>query len=259
MNIALLRHFVRQDLVDRHAGSALGALWTLLLPLANILIFTLVFSRIMSARLSDMGMDYLGQYSYSVYLITGLLAWHTFSSTLTRITHVFHEKAGLITKVNVSLMALPLYVVVSETVVYLISMGFFAIFLVLVDFQWSLHWLWLPVIFIIQQLLAYAIGLLCAIFSVFLHDIKAIVGIVTQLWFWLTPIVYVITILPPQWEKLFMLNPIYHTVGAFREALILGNTPDVVGLGLVLLLALALLSAGIFIGRRLERDIRDFL
>src|SRR5690606_40571368 len=75
MSPALLLHFVRQDLVDRHAASALGALWTLLIPLANILIFTLVFSRLMGARLEMLGMQSLGAYSYSVYLVTGLLAW----------------------------------------------------------------------------------------------------------------------------------------------------------------------------------------
>src|SRR5690606_1452611 len=89
VNPGLLLHFVRQDLVDRHAGSALGALWTLLLPLANILIFTLVFSRIMGARLEMLGMESLGPYSYSVYLVTGLLAWNCFANTLIRITQVF--------------------------------------------------------------------------------------------------------------------------------------------------------------------------
>ena len=80
MNLPLLLHFVRKDLIDRHAASALGALWTLLLPLANILIFTLVFSQIMGARLETMGMEYLGSYGYSVYLVTGLLAWICFSA-----------------------------------------------------------------------------------------------------------------------------------------------------------------------------------
>lgn len=259
MNIALLRHFVRQDLVDKHAGSALGALWTLLLPLANILIFTLVFSRIMGARLESLGMDYLGQYSYSIYLIAGLLAWNTFAATLTRITQVFHEKAGLITKVNMPLLSLPLYIVISETIVYLVSMGFFALFLLAVDFQWTLHGLWLPVIFLVQQLLAYALGLLAAIFSVFLRDITTLAGIITQLWFWLTPIVYVINILPPEWERVFQLNPLFHTIGALRDALILGQTPNLAALGWVLALGLLLLASGLIIGRHLERDIRDFL
>jgi len=259
MNPHLLLHFVRQDLVGRHAASALGALWTLLLPLANILIFTLVFSRIMGARLEGMGMESLGTYSYSVYLVTGLLAWTCFANTLARITQVFHEKAGLIGKVRMSLFALPLYVLISETIVYLISMFFFVIFLWLIGFEWTIHWLWWPLIFAVQQLLAYSIGLICAVLSVFLRDIKELVAVATQLWFWMTPIVYVVTILPERWLPLFTFNPFYHVVKALRDALIVGQAPELASLGMIAALSAALLMAGLFIGKKLERDIRDFL
>jgi lipopolysaccharide transport system permease protein len=259
MNLPLLLHFVRKDLIDRHAASALGALWTLLLPLSNILIFTLVFSQIMGSRLETMGMEYLGSYGYSVYLVTGLLTWLCFSATMTRITDVYHEKAGLITKVNVSLISLPVYVVISETIVYLISMGFFVIFLLLIDFNWSIYWLWLPVIFLIQQVLAYGLGLIFATLSVFLRDIKEIVNVGTQFWFWLTPIVYVSTIIPESWSAIFILNPIYHTTKAYRDTLVLGQNPDLVSLGIVALLGVSLLALGVYLGRHLERDIRDFL
>lgn len=259
MNLPLLLHFVRQDLVDRHAASALGALWTLLLPLTNILIFTLVFSRIMGARLEGFGMESLGRYGYTVYLIIGLLAWNCFAGTLTRISQVFHEKAGLIGKVRMSLFALPLYVLVSEAIIYLISMGFFAVFLLLIDFEWTVHWLWWPLIVVVQQLLAYALGLICAILSVFLRDMRELVGVVTQLWFWMTPIVYVITILPEGWQPVFLVNPVYHTITAMREVMMAGHAPDLAVLGLIAAVALGLLLAGLAVGRRLERDIRDFL
>ncbi len=259
MNLPLLLHFVRQDLIDRHAASALGALWTLLLPLSNILIFTLVFSRIMGMRLQTMEMEYLGNYSYSVYLVSGLLAWICFSSTLARITQVYHGKAGLITKVRVSLFSLPLYIIVSETIIYLISMGFFVIFLLLIDFKWSYHWFWLPIIFLVQQLLAFGLGLICAILSVFIRDVKELVNVVIQFWFWMTPIVYAFSIIPEKWSTLFLLNPIYHTTKALRDTLILGQSPDLAGLGMVFGCGLLLLLLGIILGRHLERDIRDFL
>ncbi len=259
MNFPLLLHFVRKDLIDRHAASALGALWTLLLPLSNILIFTLVFSRFMGMRLQTTEMEYLGNYSYSVYLVTGLLAWICFSSTLARITQVYHEKAGLITKARVNLFTLPLYVIMSEAVIYLISMGFFVIFLLLIDFKWTLQWLWLPVIFLIQQLLAFGLGLICAILSVFVRDIKELVNVGTQFWFWMTPIVYAVSIIPEEWSLIFILNPIYHTTKAMRDTLILGQSPDLTALGIVFMSGLLFLLLGFFLGRYLERDIRDFL
>ena len=237
----------------------MGSLWTLLLPLANILIFTLVFSRIMGARLGAMGMEYLGPYSYSVYLIPALLAWNAFASTVIRITGVFQAKAGLITKVKVSLSSLPLYILVSEAVIYLISMAFFVIFLLLIGFKWTLHWAWLPAIFATQLLLAYGLGLLCAVFSVFFRDIKTAIPVVMQLWFWLTPIVYVISILPPQWAPVFRFNPMYHLVNAYRAALVQGHAPDWQALSAVIAAAVALLAAALWLARHLEKDIRDFL
>lgn len=259
MSWALLLQFTRQDLVDRHASSVLGALWSFILPLVNILIFTLIFSNIMGAKLQMAGLATLGQYSYSVYLITALLAWNCFASTTTRLTNILHEKAGLITKVRLSIYTLPLFVPITETILYLISMLFFAVFLVGIGFEWSTAWLWWPFIFITQQLLAYALGFTFAILSVFIRDIKELVGIIMQLWFWMTPIVYVPDIIPPAWQSLLALNPYYHIAQALRDTMITGATPSLTPVLLILTAALTLLLFGYWLARRLERDIRDFL
>ena len=259
MNTALLRHFVRQDLVDRHAASALGAGWTLLLPLANILIFTLVFSQIMGMRLQALGLEYLGSYSYSVYLVVGLLAWNCFSATVARTTQLFQDKSALITRVNMPLFSLPLFIVISETVIYIISMSIFAVFLLLIDFQWSVQWLWLPVIIAVQQLLAYGLGLTFAMLSVFLRDIKEAVSVLLQLWFWMTPIVYVIAIIPEGFTALFRWNPLFHTTNALRDSLILGTTPNLPVLAGLAVSGGLLLLAAVALGRRLESDIRDLV
>lgn len=258
MNWNLLLNFTRQDLIDRHSASVLGAAWTFILPLINILIFTLVFSNIMGMRLGGLGQD-LGKWGYSVYLVSGLLAWNCFAATLTRITGVFHEKAHLIGKVRLSLWSLPLFVVLSETVHYLIATGFFMVFLIAIGFDFSWHLLWWIPIFLCQQLLAYALGITCAILSVFIRDITQVVGVVTQLWFWLTPIVYVANILPGTIQQLVALNPFYHLVLAYRAALIGGQAPHLLSIGLLVAFSLALLGVSIFVGRKLERDIRDFL
>jgi lipopolysaccharide transport system permease protein len=212
----------------------------------------------MGMRLNSLGAG-LEKYSYSIYLITGLLAWNCFAATLTRVTQVFHEKASLIGKVRLSLWTLPLYVVFSETILYLISMLFFIIFLLIIGFKFSFTWFWWPIIFVCQQLLAYALGLISAVLSVFIRDIKEIIGIFIQLWFWMTPIAYVVTIIPEDYKIVFAFNPLYHLVEAYRSAMIYGQTPDLIFLSLLLLVSLALLCGTVFLGRKLERDIRDFL
>lgn len=259
INLPLLKQFVRQDLIDRHASTSLGVLWTFLLPLSQILIFTLIFSSIMGMRLEALGMEQLGRFSYSVYLVVGLLAWLAFAAIVNRCGGVYQEKAALITKVQLPLNTLPLYVPVTETVIYLIGMGFFAIFLLMIGFEWSLAWLWWPVIYAVMLLMAYAIGLCVAVLSVFLRDIREVVGIVLQIGFWLTPIVYVKDMVPDQWHWMYQVNPIYHLVDALRVSLIMGQTPALLPLVLISVGSIVLLMLGMLAGRKLERDIRDFV
>ena len=259
INVPLLRQFVRQDLVDRHASTSLGMLWTFLLPLSQILIFTLIFSSIMGLRLESMGMEQLGRFSYSVYLVTGLLAWLAFAATVNRCGGVYQEKASLITKVRLPLHTLPLYVPVTETVIYLIGMGFFALFLLAIGFSWSITWLWWPVVFAVLMLLAYGIGLAVAVLSVFLRDLREVVGIVLQIGFWLTPIVYVKDMVPAEWHWLYAINPIYHLIEALRSSMILGQMPSLMPLASIAVVAALLVVVATWAGRRLERDIRDFI
>ena len=106
-SLPVILHLTRQDLIDRHSGSLLGAAWTFIAPLVNILVFVLVFSRIMGAKLEGFGAE-IDQYSYSIYLICGVLAWSAFANSLGRITNLYKDQSHLVTKVNVSLLALPL-------------------------------------------------------------------------------------------------------------------------------------------------------
>ncbi|ASP37512.1 ABC transporter permease [Bacterioplanes sanyensis] len=259
MNRSLLLQFTRQDLVDRHAGSSLGALWTLLLPLSQILIFSLVFSKIMGMKLHSMGMGPASEYSYSIYLIAGLLPWLAFANTINRCAGVYQEKAGLISKVQLSLMGLPLYIPVSESVLYAIGMSFFAIFLLAVGFPISWQWLWLPLLFALVMLVAFTVGLASAILNVFIRDTRELVGLVMQIAFWATPIVYVADMIDVSWHWLFDVNPMFHLISAFRRVIVEGQAPDALPLLMIAAVTALLLGCTVMVGRRLERDIRDFI
>ena len=255
MNVALLLQITRQDLVDRYAGSLLGGLWTFIQPLVNMLVFILVFSRVMSARLPDLG----GAYSYSIYLISGLLGWVAFSSTLTRTTTVFLDQASLIKKVRISLWSFPLSIILSDTIVFVISLFFFLVFLALVSHPLTTNIAWLPLVFVIQQAFAYSLGLIFASFTVFFRDIKESVSVLVQLWFWMTPIVYVASILSEQTQYYLKLNPMYSVIDAYHSILLLGEPPAVTRLiWLAAMVALLIVLSG-WVLRRLESDIRDLL
>lgn len=258
MILSLILNFSKQDLKDKYTGSVLGGLWAFIIPLTNIVMFTLIFSKIMGARLGNVAAGF-EEYGYSIYLICGIVPWAAFSSTLLRVTNVYRDKAGLIGKVRLSLLILPVYIVVSEGFVFFISMVFFVCFLALIGFPISIYWLLIPLVFLIQQLLAFSIGLVLAVLSVFIEDIREMMPVFVQFWFWFTPVVYVINILPPEYMMFMKLNPFYHFAHAYRDIVIGHQMPDLEALSMVFGFSLFVLGTGAFLLKKLERDIRDFV
>lgn len=257
-SMPLVLHLARQDLIERHTGSLLGATWTFVSPLVNILVFVLVFSSIMGAKLEGFGVE-IERYAYSIYLICGMLAWISFANSVGRITNLFRDQGHLVTKVNVSLLALPLSVLLTETVVYLIGMVFFIGFLLLVDFPLSAYWFAIPFIYGLQCLFAYALGLTLAILAVYLKDIKEVIAVILQVWFWVTPIVYVVEILPGWVQQGMQFNPFFVLVEAYRGLIMRQQLPDVLPLALLALVTLGLLGLALWLLGRTERDLRDCL
>ena len=254
----ILRGFVRQDLIDRYSGSLLGGAWSLVMPLIQILIFTLIFSKIMGMKLAMFGAE-LTEYGYSIYLVAGVLAWNAFSTTLARTSGVFLDKAGLIKKVPLSLKLLPLYIPISETVIFLIAYSFFAAFLWLIGYSFSLFWLWLPLIYFLHQLMAWAAGFFFAILSVFIRDTRQLVDVCLQVWFWGTPIVYVLDIVPERMQNLMDWNPAYWFINSYHRVILQQQAPEFNYLLLCAVSGLLFLTLAYVLLNKLERDIRDFI
>lgn len=258
MTPALLYNFTREDFVDRYSGSALGTAWAFIHPLAMILIYTLIFSKMMGARLADDASGY--GYSYSLYLVSGLLPWIAFSGTVIRSATVFADKKPIIAKVPVSLPHLPLYIVLSETLTYVIAMGLFGFFLVLTGAEFRANLLLLPFIFAVQQVLAFGLGLICGVLNVFLRDVRELVTVVMNFWFWLTPIVWVVQVAPESVQALQgQINPAYFFIGSYQRLFLGGEPPALDNLILLVLIAHAVLLLAYLLAKSLEKDVRDFL
>ncbi len=255
LNVQLLLEFVKRDFVERFAGSVLGSFWSFIWPLVNILIYTMIFSGIMGAKLS--GGE--SRFGYSIYLISALLPWTAFSTTITRSTTVFLDKKNIISKIKVPLPTMPLYLNLSETVTLFISISFFLVFLVVIGHGISEYLLLVPFIFMLQQLLAYAIGLMLAVLTVFIRDLKEVVGIVLQVWFWFTPIVYVKEILPEWVKKIMVFNPVFILTDSFQNIFLRHSLPDIRLLSILTGITFLLLFFSYYIYMKLESDVKDFL
>lgn len=255
LSISFIVELTKRDFAERFAGSSLGSAWAFIWPLVNLFIYIVIFGKFMGARLPGAA----GVYAYSVYLASGLIAWSAFSQTVTRCSTIFLEKKHLISKVKLSLPSLLLFVVSAETVTYLISMAVFFIFLILTGHSLRMHLVLLPFVYLLQVIFAFALGLLTATLSVFIRDLKEVVGITLQLWFWFTPIVYVADILPSTIQKLMVFNPAHIFIESYQRIFVFNDAPALRSLVIMTVLVHLMLWISYVLFRKLEKDVRDFL
>lgn len=251
----LFAHVVAKDFTDRYAGSVLGWGWAFAQPLAMILIFTVIFAGMMGERLGASGAGY----GYGSYLVAGLIPWTIFATTLNRLTGVFTEKRALIAKLPLPLLFFPGTVVAVETVNFLIMVGIFILILSLLGTPPGFTALWIVPLFLIQQSATLAVGIVLGICHVFFRDMREFVAVALQLLFWLTPIVYIVTILPPFAQAMQSVNPLHGLMTGYRAAL-LGNAAP--GFSFMALSAGGAAACALFAGlimRRAEKPLRDLL
>jgi lipopolysaccharide transport system permease protein len=235
---------VARDFKGRYLGSALGASWAVLNPLAQILIYTLVFYQIMQTRLPNVR-DPLG---YSLYLCAGLLTWNYFVEVLLRSQTIFLEQANMLKKVSFPRVTLPSYVFLSASANFAIIWALFLV-LLLVSGRWP-GWVLVALVplLLIQQMLAVGLGLVLGVTNVFFRDVGQAVGVGLQFWFWLTPIVYPLSAVPEAVRKVMAWNPVYPLVVSYQRIIVEHQWPVWSDLWLVGILApvVALISDATF-------------
>lgn len=246
---------VRREFQSRYRNSLLGGLWTVLNPLAMILVYTVIFSQVMRARMA--GAE--GGFSYSIYLCAGVLSWGLFAEIVGRSQNLFLDYANLLKKLSFPRLCLPLIIIINALVNFAIIFGLFLLFLLLTgNFPgWPAIAL-LPVIAVLVAL-AVGLGMVLGVFNVFFRDVGQFFSIFLQFWFWLTPIVYPIDILPATVQKWMQLNPMAAVIGACQSILLHATWPDWSRLWPVLLLAFVLCLWGWGLFRRHVGELVDEL
>lgn len=246
---------VRNDVINRFARSKLGGFWSLLNPLAQVLIYALILSNVLGAKLP--GVE--NQYAYAIYLCAGLSAWSLFSDIINRSLTIFIEQGNLMKKVNFPRSTLPAIVVGScffNSIMLLVSM--IGVIIVLGHpLTTAIFWL-IPLTFLTMSL-AIGLGLVLGIINVFIRDIGYIMPIIMQMWFWFTPIVYPDTIIPDAYRSLLKINPMYPLIQSYQQVLVYGVAPPVKSLIFLSILALIFLSIGLFLFRRADAEIVDVI
>jgi len=246
---------IKNDLKIRFVRSKLGALWMIVHPLAQVLIFALILSEVLSAKLP--GID--SKYAYALYLMSGTLAWSLFSETLTRSVTLFVDNGNLMKKIAFPRICLPLILAGSAIVNNLLLLvAIFGVFALLGYFP-GVEVIWLPVLTILTLMLSLGTGLILGVMNVSMRDVGQVVPVVLQALFWMTPIVYNLSILPPEYRRWFGMNPLYPLVTSYQNVLVYGKPPLWGDLAWLLMWSCGLLLLALFMFRRASLDMVDAL
>lgn len=239
----------------RYMGSLLGSVWSVLNPLAMIFIYTVIFSRVMRAKLP--GID--DSMAYGLFVCAGLLPWLFFVELLVRFPNIFIEQAALLKKVSFPRITLPVIALCSATINFLIIFSLFLVFLLVTGrFPGWVVFGYLPLLFI-QQMFVVGFGVMLGSINVFFRDIGQFMNVILQFWFWFTPIVYTLTMVPEKAQKILVFNPMTAFVQAYQNIILYGMWPDFMHFRAHAVGAVIALVGGFFVFHRLADEMVDEL
>lgn len=246
---------IKTEFRSRFARSKFGGLWVILHPLALVLIYAFILSQIMTAKLPGVAT----QYAYPIYILSGIVGWTLFTEILGRSLTVFIDNGNLIKKMHFPKLSLPLIVVGSALVNFLLL---FTMMFIIFGFLGHLpyHFLyWLPLLMIITVVLAVGIGLFFGVLNVFIRDIGQVMTIILQFWFWLTPIIYMSSIIPEKYHTLLMLNPMTGITMGYQNVLLYDKAPDLSVLVYPSIVAFIFLVLAMVLFKKASEEMTDVL
>jgi lipopolysaccharide transport system permease protein len=246
---------VKREFQSKYRNSLLGAAWTVINPLAMIVVYTVIFSQVMKAKLPSVDSNF----GYSIYLCAGSLTWGLFAEIVGRGQNIFIDNANLLKKISFPRMTLPIIAVLNALVNFAIIFGLFLAFLVAAGF-WP-GWVFVAAVAVlaVQLLLAIGLGMVLGVLNVFFRDVGQFFGIFLQFWFWFTPVVYPASILPEQVKPLMALNPMYPVIGSYQTIFVNQKWPDWSALFYPLVLGLVLCALSLRMYRQHVGEMVDEL
>lgn len=244
-NKYLVYNILSRNLKLKYRKSYLGFLWTVLVPGANALVYYFVFNQVMRVRLEN----------HFLFLIAGILPWNFFSGSLSQGMESILQNHSLLNKVPLSPHIFTFSDILSSFINYSFSIPillFIQFFMIGFHPISILYFLILSILLFIQS---YSIGLILAYTFVFLRDLRHLISIAIQIWFYLTPIVYQPNMLPDQFRFVTYVNPVAMIFQQIHEVFVFQKDPDITSLGIAMLWTLGIASITYFVFKKYNQTI----
>ena len=245
----LLKTNVKKEIRGRYKNSILGVMWSFLNPLLQLAVYAVIFGALLAG----------GDPTYHIYICVALIPWTYFTTTITQAAFTVIGNADIIKKVYFPREILPISVVTSGAVNFMISTIIILGFLFMAGLGITPYILLYPVILLIQYLLLIGIAFIVSSITVYFRDLEHIIGVVLMAAFYGTPIVYKLEQLPENLQVLMNLNPMTHLINAYRDIFYYQQMPNITALGVLFTIALGLTIIGYFVFKKLQKGFAEEL
>lgn len=245
----LLMELTKREIKQRYKQSVLGYAWVILNPLIQMIVMAFVFSIIL--RVGNLGVP------YPLFLYAGLLPWTLFTNSLTSSVNSLVGNSGLLTKIYFPRVIFVQSTILAKIVDFFLASTVFVLFMIYYQIPVTVHILWFIPIFLIQNLFTYGLSLLVSAFNLFYRDIQYLLGLMLLVWMYLTPVIYPTDIFPDKYRWIFQINPMAVFINAYRQVILGGSMPNLVSLGIGLILSVILYFVAVKIFKKLEGQFAD--
>lgn len=244
----LLCFLVLRDIKARYKQTVLGVAWAVIQPLCTMIVFTIIFGNF--AKVPSDG------FPYAVFVFAGLLPWTYFSNNITQASQSLVNQQALLTKIYLPRLFVPAAPVLGGLLDLAVSFAVLAVLMFYYGVSVGAQVLLLPLFVILTAAASLGVGLTLAALTVTYRDFRYVVPLLVQLWLYLSPVIYPVSILPEKWQLLVALNPMVGIIDGFRAAL-LGAPLNAATLIVSSAAALVLLACGLIFFRSTERSFAD--
>ena len=245
----LLKSNISKEVRGKYKGSFLGILWSFVNPLLMTLVYAIVFPFLLKSS----------QPHYTTFIVIAIIPWTWFTYTIMSGTNTFLVNAGIIKKVYFPRKILPISIVTSGLINYLISCIIIGIFLLFSGIGFSIYILYLPLIVLIQYILQLGIIFITSSIDVYIRDAEYIINFIVQMVFYATPVLYSIDMFPEKFRWILRLNPLATIIESYRNIFYYKTNPDFKMLGITFIVSFIILIVGYAIFEKLKKGFAEEL
>ncbi|UCH97360.1 MAG: ABC transporter permease [Candidatus Aminicenantes bacterium] len=239
----LIYNLVLRDLKVKYKGSTLGFLWSLLNPLLMIVVYTIAFEYVIKIRVEN----------FPIFLFSALLPWNFLSSTLSMGVTSITENSNLVKKVYFPREVLPLSIVLVNLFHFCLSFVVLIPALLFFKITPGFSFFFLVLVVFFQTFFVLGLTLLVSALNVYYRDVKHFLEVILNLWFWLTPIIWPLSLVPEKFRDYAWLNPFTSFVQAYRDIILHNKIPPPLTLSMLVTIGVLAFLLGALVFQKKQR------